>query len=66
MGKNTDPFTGGGANNAIGEQFSGTSVAYLYQALLGLEQTTRFTSGFGYPQRGYYWLTPVRWRRNVP
>ena len=46
MGKNTDPFTGGGANNAVGGPFSGTSVARQYQALLGLVQTTRFTGGF--------------------
>ena len=48
MCKNTDPFTGGGANNAIGGQFSGTSVARLYQALLGLVQTTRLTGGFDF------------------
>ena len=43
MCKNTDPFTGDGANNAAGGPFSGTSVARQYQALLGLVQTTRFT-----------------------
>jgi len=33
-------------NNAVGGSFRGTSVARLYQTLLGSVQTTRFMGGF--------------------